>query len=64
MATFTSTNLKMVLIVKTFFLVPTKCKKIDYWFEKPGTRGPNFSLTYKHNYQNFTHLKRTNATTE
>jgi hypothetical protein len=64
MAIFTSTNLKMVFIVKTFFLVATKCEKIDYWFEKPRMRGPNFSLAYKHNYQNLTHLKRTNATNE
>jgi len=57
----------MVLIIKTFFnslksyipflLVPTKCNKIDYWFEKQKMKGPNFSFTYKHKYKKFTHLK-------
>jgi len=66
-------DLKIVLIIKTFFslkfyiyffLVATKCKKVDYWFEKPRMKGLDFSLTYKHNYQKFTHLKKTNATNE
>jgi len=73
MATLTSMDFKMVFIVKTFLslkfhiqflLVATKCKKVDYWFEKPRMKGPNFSLTYKHNYKKFTHLNKTNATNE
>ncbi len=66
MATLISTDLKMVLIIKTypsslklyipFLLVATKCNKTDYWFEKQRMRGPNFCLTYKHNYKKFTHL--------
>jgi hypothetical protein len=41
----------------TFVLVATRCNKVDYWFEKRRMKGPNFCLTYKHNYQKFTHLK-------
>ncbi len=66
MATLTSIDFKMVLIVKTFFnslkfhipflLLPTNCNKIDYWFEKQKMKGPNFCFTYKHNYKKITHL--------
>jgi hypothetical protein len=60
MATLTFMNLKMVFIIKKilsslklyipFLLTATRCNKVDYWFEKPRMKGPNFCLVYKHNF--------------
>jgi hypothetical protein len=40
-------NLKFYI---PFFLVATRCNKVEYWFEKSRMRGPNLSFTYKHKY--------------